>query len=725
MAAYKQAGRLMQFSSPLGQDVLLAESMDGIEGVSRLFDFHIDLLAVAETIIDPDDLVGQKATLGITLLDVQGTRYFNGLIASFEQTLGDTNFDVYRARMVPSLWQLTLATNCRVFQGKTVMEIIKEVISPYALSVGDVTKFGYKPLDYCTQYDETDFAFISRLAEQFGIFYWFEHTENDHKVIFGDDISAYGACPFVSELQYSPQQQDTETTYHSVISDIRATSTMVTGKHSTRNWDYRPFQAGNQGPASSGQPFGLNAIERYSWPAGDSGYTKLTDKQVSAPDHGARFLVAQRDASDVNAQVLHGESSARTLVPGYTFKLINHRLWGNGTFFLTEVAHHATQSPPWQGTADAVHEPYQNRFVCIEGRRVFRPERRTPKPRMAGPQIAVVVTPGGEEQYMDKLGRINVRFLWDRSVTGTNSTDNTWVRVSQSWASRGFGTYFWPRVDDEVLVAFIDGDPDEPVVVGSVYNGNALPKYALPDMQTRSGIVTRSTKQGGAANANELRFEDKKGSEQIFINAEMDMDINVENDSRRHVIGQDSLFVNKDQLEHVEKSYHRSIAGDSVEAITGKQDLTITGAVTHKYNAAHGREIVGDSLEKIGGKQGVKITGAVAHQYEDNLSLKVGLNHGEKVGMNYALDAGMEAYIKGGMSVTIEAGMELTLKGAGGFITIGPAGVAISGTMVLINSGGAAGAGSPPQITEPDAPAAPASPIDPDIADDGTKGGKM
>lgn len=723
--AYTQAGRLMQFSSPLGQDTLLIESFEGVEGISRLFDYQVELYAAAGTDIDPTDLVGNKVTVTLNLIDGSSKRYFNGLIAAFEQTAGDSNFDVYHAHVVPSLWQLTLSTNCRVFQDKTVMDIIKAVIQPYGLSVGDVTKFAYKPLDYCTQYNETDFHFISRLAEQFGIFYWFEHTDSDNKAVFGDSRDAYSDCPNESSVQYSAQQQDQEALYHSVVSDIRVTASMVTGKHTSGNFDFRPFQRNSAGPENSTHDMGKNALERYFWPTWEAGYVKDKDKEISTPNHGALFTTAQRDASDVHANVFHGSSTVRAFLPGFTFDLTEHpRDAWNQSYLLMEVAHHTVQTPPYIADAGSARSPYSNRFVGIESTRTYRPQARTPRPRMYGPQIALVVAPNGEEQYIDKYGRINVRFMWDRTG-GMNATDNTWVRVSQSWASRGFGAYFWPRMDDEVLVGFIDGDPDEPVVLGSVYNGNALPKYVLPDMQTRSGIVTRSTKGGSADNANELRFEDKKGSEQIFINAEKDIDVYVENDSRRHTLGQDSLIVDKNQLEKVGGSYNRSIGGDSIEAISGKQDLKISGQVSHEIDGTYGRTIGGDALEKISGKQGLKVTKEVAHEYEDKFSLKVGMDHGEKVGMNYALEAGMNAYIKGGMNVTIEAGMELTLKGAGGFITIGPAGVAISGTMVLINSGGAAGAGSPPQITEPDAPASPAQPADPDKADDGTKGGKM
>ena len=233
----------------------------------------------------------------------------------------------------------------------------------------------------------------------------------------------------------------------------------------------------------------------------------------------------------------------------------------------------------------------------------------------------------------------------------------------------------------------MNGDPDNPLVVGSVYNGVNVPKYALPDNSTRSGLVTRSSKGGSAQNANELRFEDKKGSEQIFINAEKDMDQRTENDNRRFVGGKDSLIVTGNQLEQVGGDYNREVKGNSIEKIGSNSDLGIGSNLT----------------EQVGG----------------NHSLNVGSNQSIQVGTAYSMNAGQTVYINGGMNVVIQAGMELSLVGSGGFVTIGPSGVSISGTMVLINSGGAAGSGSPGQTPSPKTPTAP------DKADDGTKGGAM
>jgi type VI secretion system secreted protein VgrG len=288
--------------------------------------------------------------------------------------------------------------------------------------------------------------------------------------------------------------------------------------------------------------------------------------------------------------------------------------------------------------------------------------------------------------YLDKLGRVSVRFWWDRERQD-NTVDNTWVRVGQPWAGSGWGTYFWPRGDDEVIVNFLNGDPDDPIITGSVYNGVNVPKYALPDMSTRTGILTRSSKNGSADNANELRFEDKEGSEQIFINAEKDMDHRIENDHRTYVGGQDSLIVKNDQLEDIGATYQRSVKGNLIENWAADADINIGTAFTVKTGGDH--------------------------------SLQIGGNEAVSIGQNYAMDSTGAVYIKAGSTIVLEATAELTLKGPGGFITIGPSGVAISGTMVMINSGGAAGSGSAGSTKDP------AIPKPPDEADDGTKGGAM
>ena len=316
----------------------------------------------------------------------------------------------------------------------------------------------------------------------------------------------------------------------------------------------------------------------------------------------------------------------------------------------------------------------------------FRPARITPKPFVQGPQTALVVGKSGEEIWVDKYGRVKVQFYWDRQGK-KDENSSCWIRVSQPWAGKNWGAMWIPRIGQEVIVDFLEGDPDRPLITGRVYNAEETVPYTLPDHQTVSTFKSRSSKGGGSANYNEIRFEDKKDSEQIFINAEKDMDLRVENDSREYVKNDRHLIVHNDQHELVEADKHGHVKGKHFEAIDGDMSLKVDG----------------DVKEQVGG----------------GMSLQVGQSMNEKVGQTWAKEAGKTIHIKAGMTLILEAGMQLSLKGPGGFVDIGPAGVTIQGTMVLINSGGAAGSAPDASPQDPDAPK------DPDTADDGTKFTKL
>ena len=686
MASLKQTDRLMQFSSPLGKDVLLIESLDGAEGISRLFEYHVELLAAVGTKIDPKSVVGSKVAVAIALNDVQGSKWINGIVASFEQCAGDEDFDVYRARIVPSMWQMTLSANCRVFQNKTVLDIVKAVVGEYGLSLSDQTSASYKQLEYCTQYSESDFHFVSRLLEEAGIFYWFEHTDQDNKIVLGDSRNAYQDCSLSASVPYALNEKGREGAYGASVSEFTSVAPMVSGKHSTADYNFRSFTRVDADPKVSTSEFGKNGFEQYLYPAGEEGYLKDATTQ-SSKAFQTLFVATEGLADDATSEVYRGSSNARSLCAGYTFSLtVNPRSAWNRKYLLTAVTLHADQVPSYRSSDSGHSTGYTNRFTAVSSDIVYKPAQTLQKPKIYGPQTAFVVVPAGEDMHIDKYGRVCIQFFWDK-LRPANTVDNTWVRVAQQWAGNGWGTYFWPRVKDEVVVQFLNGDPDNPVITGSVYNAVNMPKYALPDNSTRSGIVSRSSKGGSAANANELRFEDKAGSEQIFLNAEKDMDHRTEHDHRRFVGNDDSLIIKGNQTEQLTGDYNGQVQGNSVVQVKGKSDLNISS----------------DLNEKVGGSH----------------SLDIGSNQSVQVGSAYSVDAGQTVYINGGMNVVIQAGMELSLVGPGGFITIGPAGVAISGTMVLINSGGAAGSGSAGTITSP------ASPTNPDQADDGTAGGAM
>jgi type VI secretion system secreted protein VgrG len=348
----------------------------------------------------------------------------------------------------------------------------------------------------------------------------------------------------------------------------------------------------------------------------------------------------------------------------------------------------------------------------------------TPKPFVQGPQTAIVVGPSGEEIYTDKYGRVKVQFHWDR-LGKRDENSSCWVRVSQPWAGKNWGTISLPRVGQEVIIDFLEGDPDQPIVTGRVYNGEQMPPYALPANQTRSTTKSRSSKGGSASNYNEIRFEDKMGSEQIFINAEKDLDLRVENDSREYVGGDRSLLVNANQRELVNGDQHGHVKGSRFEKIEGDMSVNFGGKRMAQTGGDESISIGGDRKEQVSGTLSLQVGKDCNEQVGGGLSLQVGQSRNEKIGQTHAMEAGQVIHLKAGQTVVIEAGVELTLKGPGGFVDIGPAGVTIQGTMVLINSGGsgASGPGASPQ--SPVSPEAPKDPKEPDKADDGTKGGKL
>ena len=584
------------------------------------------------------------------------------------------------------MWQLTLSSNCRVFQNKTVLDIAKAVIGEYGLSLSDQTGSSYKPLEYCTQYSESDFHFVSRILEESGIFYFFEHTDQDNRIVLGDGRNACQDCPLAASFPYARNELGAEGAYGAKISEFTATATMVSGKHSTAEYNYRDFARVDVPDKNSSSPFGRNAFDEYLYPAGGEGYANDTT-QVST-DLETLFLETRAIAADAVAEVYRGGGNARSLCAGYTFTLTSHpRDAWNRKYLLTAVTHHADQVPTYRSVGTVQDTGYSNRFNAVSSDIVFKPARTFPKPIIYGPQTALVVGEAGEEITVDSLGRIKVQFFWDKKNSRGSTADTIWLRVAQSWAGNGWGAHFWPRVKDEVVIQFLNGDPDNPVITGSVYNGVNSPPYALPANKTRSGLLTRSSLGGSAQNANELRFEDKKGSEQVYLHAEMDMDTSIEHDRRISVGNNDSLIVTGKQTEQVGGDYNGQIQGNSVVQIAGKSDLGIGSDLTEKVGGSH--------------------------------SLNIGSNQSIQVGSAYSMNADNTVYINAGASVVIQAGLELSLIASGNFINIGPAGVAISGTMVLINSGGAAGSGSSGAIGDP------ASPAPPDVADDGSKGGAL
>jgi type VI secretion system secreted protein VgrG len=656
---YAQQERLIALTTPLGEDVLLLAGFSGHEAISRLFSFQLDLLSEKGP-IDFATIIGKKVTIRVTQSD-KTERYFNGIVSQFAQSGSDARFTRYQMQMVPWTWLLTRYADCKIFHNKTVQEILEQVFKDRGLNDFTIKLNGsYSPIEYCVQYRETDFNFISRLMEQNGIFYFFQHQMESHTMVIADSPSAHEPCAGQETAGYNLVSGgiDEEDVIHSwnLAQELRS------GKYSLTDYNFKTPSANLTATEPSVIDVGGNSnFELFDFPG-----------EYAVRGDGTAFAKIRMQEEEASHLVASGSSVCRAFTSGYKFTLQDHyQDTMNVSYVLSEVQHSASVADTYAMSTSGGGESYSNDFTCIPATVPFRPARLTPKPFVQGPQTAVVVGKSdasdgggsGEEIWVDKYGRVIVLFPWDRP-----NKYSCWVRVSQDWAGHGWGAITIPRVGQEVLVSFLEGDPDRPIITGRVYNADQTVPYTLPDYQTRSTFMTRSSKGGGADNYNELRFEDKKGDEQVFLRGEKDFDARMKNDIREWAGNNRSLIVTQDQM------------------------------------------------EKAGGDLHSQVTGNVNQKVGQNLSLQVGQNLYEKSGMNFAHEAGQIIHLKAGMTVVLEAGVELTLKVGGNFIDIGPAGVTIVGTMVMINSGGAAGSGCG---------SSPTAPKDPDEADDGSKGGKM
>ena len=721
MPLYTQAGRLISVATPLGDDKLLLTGFTGREAVSRLFDFHLTTLS-EDTAIDFTRIIGQSVTINVMQFD-DSKRYFNGIVSHFACTGKDGDMTRYELQVVPKLWTLTRYADCRIFHNKDVTEIVKSVLDARGISYEASLTGAYKKLEYCVQYRETDFNFISRLMEQFGIFYFFQHDDSDHTMMLGDSASVHQDCPGQSTAGFNLTMGGLDA--GDVVNAWSIGQELHSGKHAMTDYNFTTSTTDLEASETTIYTVGGNdSMEMFDFPG-----LHLTQSDGTAM---AKLRMQEDEATH---KVAHGASVCRAFTSGYKFSLAEHPLDAmNVSYLLTEIQHVASVSGTYREEGASGQDTYSNHFACIPADVLFRPARLTPKPFVQGPQTAVVVGKSadqdndddqqaggdGEEIWVDKWGRVLVLFPWDRK-----KATSCWMRVSQDWAGQGWGMINIPRVGQEVIVSFLEGDPDRPIITGRVYNDVQTVPYALPDNGTRSTFRTSSSTGGGTAHYNELRFEDKTGSEQVFVRGEKDYDTRILNDSREWIGNNRSLMVVKDQMEKVSGDVHLQVAGKQYEKITGDLHLQVGGNQVEKITGDVNLQIAGKQSEKITGDMNHHVSGNWNHKSDQTVSIQAGQNLYEKSGENFAHEAGMSIHLKAGMTMVLEAGMQLSLKVGGSFVDIGPSGVSISGPMVMINSGGAAGSGNGSSPTSPADPTDPTDPTAPDEADNGSKGTKM
>jgi type VI secretion system secreted protein VgrG len=588
MGKFTQANWPMAVATPLGPDALLLEGFTGREAISRLFHFQLDLLAETATEVPFEKLLGQKITISLTLPDGK-KNYFNGLVSRLSQgskvRVGESKeiFIRYRAEMVPQFWLLTHNVQSRIFQQISVPDILKKVLA--GLDVAYEIQGTFYPRDYCVQYRESDFAFASRLMEEEGIFYFFKHSADGHKMVVANTPPSHPDVPGATKVIYEEVVGGTRPDDR--ILGWEKSQEIRPGKYTL--WDHcfelphkhleaeqaivDKIQVGKiNHPLKVG---GNDKLEVYDYPGGyadrfdgvaPGGGERPADLQKIFEDN-KRTVAIRMQQQALPSLVIQGNGTCRQFVSGHKFSLERH-FNADGQYLLTEVEHRGNYEGAFLTPAGTFL--YRSQFHCIPLTLPFRPQLVTPRPKVEGTQTAVVVGPPGEEIFTDKYGRVKVQFHWDRQ--GQNNADSScWLRVGTPWAGKQWGMIHIPRIGQEVVVAFDEADPNKPRAISSVYNAEMMPPYKLPDHKTQSGIKTRSSLNGTADNFNELRFEDKKGVEEIYFHAEKDFNRVVENN--------DSLLVGKkgatDGDQTIEIWNNRSLKVGHQEAKDGSETIEI------------------------------------------------------------------------------------------------------------------------------------------------------
>ena len=684
--ALLQENRVLGVDTPLGDDVLLLTAFHGTENISRLFRYELDLISDDDSIA-ANDIVGQNVTFSVKLTD-DSPRFFNGFVS--ELVAGDTEDGRrnYRATVVPWLWFLSQTADCRIFQKKTAVEIIEEIFNDLGFSDYETSeiKGEHKERDYCVQYRETDFNFVSRLMETEGIFYYFRHEDGKHTLVLADQTGAYKDCP-ENEVDYPPSQGQDALTDH--IKSWSHRFGFISGKwaHTDYNFETPSTNLMSNSKSIVSLP-GIDKYEIYDYPGE---YLEKGD--------GDTEVKLRMEEEEVEHETINGSSLCKTFTPGGKFKITGQRAGSdeNQTFVITSVQHSATETLAYE-SGGATSQDYNNSFTCIPDSIVYRPARVSPEPMISGVQTAVVVGPSGEEIYTDEYGRVKVQFPWDREGKKDESS-SCWIRVAHNAAGKNWGFVSIPRIGQEVVIDFLEGDPDRPLVVGLVYNAEQMPPFGLPDSKTKTGMKSQTHKGDGY---NEFSMDDTAGKELITVHGQYDMDTTIEHDQRLTVHNNRSATIDVDDTESVGGNQTIDIAKDRTEKVEGSENYRVTGERKETVSADRHLNVGGDHLEAVGGDKHVQVGGDQNAAVGGTLSLSTGSNLQQAVGSNCAIDAGQEIHLKAGMSIVLEAGMEITLKAGASFIKLGPDGVTIAGTpMTKINSGGAAGNGGGCNATSP------------------------
>ncbi|GBC62137.1 type VI secretion system tip protein VgrG [Desulfonema ishimotonii] len=574
----------------------------GEEQISGLFHYRLKLITDDDTSVDFAAIMGKPVTVTIAYYSGE-KRYISGIVTHFIQAGTHGSVITWYAEIRPWLWQLTLTTDCRIFQNQTVPEIIATVFSDLGFTdFRDSTTGAYDQRIYCVQYNETSFNFVSRLMEEEGIFYFFDHADGMHTLVLGDDADVHPPCPGNSTARFRqvvPEHADDD-----YVGNCSLEQQMISNKYEARDYN---FEIPDSKLISKVDARESGPLRIYTWPGG-----------YARTDAGDRIADRRIEACEQPHTQLRGEGFCRFFMAGYRFDLTEHEQAAvNGTYVLRHLSLRATP------------ESYSNAFTAFPADVQFRPPQIARKPKIYGAQTAVVVGKSGEEIWTDTYGRVRVQFHWDE--LGKNDENSScWVRVTQTWAGKNWGTLFIPRIGAEVIVSFLDGDPDRPIITGTVYNAAQTVPYPLPGEKTKSTMKTNSSPGGGGSN--EIRFEDKKGSEEIFIHGQKDWTIVIENDKNQTVGHDESLSVGNNRT--------KSVGVDQSESIGSNKSITVGANHTESVGSSKSLQVGVNHTESVGG----------------NMSVTVGSNRIETVGVNSAETVGAVKALTVGAAYQVSVG---------------------------------------------------------------------
>ena len=589
--ALKQANRLLSLSTPLGEDVLFLTGFQGHEEMSRLFQFQLDMIS-DDPNIQAKDMVGQNVTFGIKLAD-ETPRYFNGIVNRFyagDEREGRRN---YRAEVVPWLWFLTRTSDCRIFQKKTAPDIIEKIFKDLGFSDYKLSASGTHPeREYCVQYRETDFNFVSRLMEEEGMFYFFSHDNGKHELVIADKSTAYVDC-IENEVDYP-----TDTGSHAIEDHLTSWEHRYefrSGKFAQTDFDFQNPSTDLMNNSNSVIKLsGNDKYEFYDYPG-----------IYIAKGDGKSLTDVRMEEEEVDHDTVFATSGCKSFTPGGKFKTRQHRSPSEEgkSYVITSIRHRASEPQAYEtGTAGAFD--YTNSFTCIPDNVTFRPARVTPKPFVQGVQTAIVTGPKSEEIHTDEFGRVTVQFHWDREGQ-RDEKSSCWIRVSQVHAGKGFGAIDLPRIGEEVIVDFLEGDPDRPIIVGRVYHKENMPPFGLPTAKNVSGMKSNSTKGGGGYN--EFTLDDTKGKEKITVHGQRDMGTVIEHDQ--------TLLVKNDRTNTVKGKFTETITKDTkIKIVSGTYEHDVAGNKATYH-------VQGDLKETYSAKQTTKVTGTI--DYSSGADIKI------------------------------------------------------------------------------------------------------